>query len=239
MTRLKDRNHQIPGSLTFYEPSTKWKSTPWASFESIVQSLIAHRKGNAYNTAKLKLATDYQKVCDEVDNFNARICAANNWMGYIVTDTQGAPSLPKAQAAQHQSGAIAAAAGKAKRLWAGIRTLTDWYDSQEPAVPSEQSAARAKACSECPKNKPGSLETWFAAPAVEAIKRQVQKFADRKLTTPYDDKLHTCDACLCVNKLSVHAPLHLKLAHMSPDVLAELKLAPACWVVVEKKAAGL
>ena len=36
--------------------------------------------------------------------------------------------------------------------------------------------------------------------------------------------------------LSVHAPLQIKVANMPANVYAELKAAPACWVVKEREA---
>lgn len=232
--RLKSRTSSIPNGLIFYQPQVAaWRPSYQPSFSSLVQQVIAVRKANPYITQKNNLSTDPGQVADEVDTFNARHCLSQGWDAYVQTDG-GSVSIPKSQTPHQNQASIASVAGAAKRLWAGLRTLNDWYDSREPAVPPEQSAARAKVCAACPKNKPGDLETWFTRPAAEAIKRQIQKFADRKLSTPDDANLHTCEACLCINSLSVHAPLHLKLAHMTLDTRAALD--PKCWVISEEKA---
>ena len=232
--RLISRSKQIPGGMQFHIAAIPtFKLHSFSSLSSAAQQIIAVRQANPYLTQKNNWSTVTSVVEDEVDQYNAKVCAAMGWTNYI-TDTGGSVSIPKAQTPQQSPSNIAAAAGVAKRLWAGLRTLNDWYDSREPAVPPEQSSARAKVCVACPKNKPGDLETWFTRPAAEAIKRQIQKFADRKLSTPDDAKLHTCEACLCINSLSVHAPLHLKLAHMTLDTRAALD--PSCWVLAEEKA---
>lgn len=233
--RLKDRQRQVPNGYKFLQPQTNWQSPFFASFNVIVSSLIAHRKANPHLVKQHGWRTDEAGVADEVDEYNARICAQNGWTQYIMAPL-GEPPPPKSKPPTIQDQKQLSAAGlKAAKVWSGVKTLNEWYDSQEPAVPAELSIARAKACSECPFNEPGDYSKWFVAPAAEAIKRQVEKFSDRKLSTPYDDKLQVCKACLCVNKLSVHAPLRLKLAHMRPDVYAELETAPDCWVVRERK----
>ena len=198
MLALKDRQSQIPNGLTFYEASTKWQPPKFASFETIVQSLIAQRKANPYNTAKNKLATDYQAVCREVDTFNARLCTANGWTKFVL-DQGAAPPPPKSLSPQHQSN-VAAAAGTARRIWAGVRTLNDWIDSGEPAVEQGEADPRAAICVVCPLNGQGGLEKWFSIPASEAIKRQFQKLESRKLATPHDAKLGICMACTCPMK---------------------------------------
>jgi hypothetical protein len=234
MARLKSRDRFIPNGFVFYQPQTGWKAPKNRSFETIVNALIHHRKGNPHLVEKHHWATDHDTVADELDAFNAAVCERMGWKDFIQSNFTGsAPPKFFAPSPSDQS-SLAAAAGRIKKIWSGIRTLSQWYDSQEPGVPAELSTARAKTCSECLMNQPGDFSTWFTGPAAEAIKRQIEKFADRKLSTPYDDKLHTCAACLCVNKLSVHAPLHLKVANLSKEVEAELRKGnPDCWVVRE------
>jgi hypothetical protein len=234
MLKLASRQKSIPGGLIFHIPQLpNFKLPPQCSFAVAVQSIIAVRKANPYLAHKLGWKTDEHSVEEELDNFNARICAAQNWTAYIVTDTQGAPSLPK-QSPSHQSGAIAAAAGKAKKLWAGLRSTNDWIDSGIPAVSQAQSEARAAVCVACPLNGKGGLEAFFVVPASEAIKRQIQKLETRKLATSLDAKLGVCTACLCPLPLLVQTPLQFKLAHMTPDTRAALD--PKCWVTQEEKA---
>jgi hypothetical protein len=73
---------------------------------------------------------------------------------------------------------------------------------------------------------------------------------DRKLSTPYDDRLNVCKVCLCPLKLKVHTPLKYISAHMNEAVLADLMKVgqpdkelerlgqknedPKCWIVEER-----
>ena len=234
MLKLASREKSIPNGLQFHIPTLpNFKLPPQCSFSVAVQSIIAVRKANPYLANKLGWKTDEHSVENELDEFNARICAAMNWTNFIATDVQGAPSLPK-QLPSHQSGAIAAAANTAKKLWAGLRSTNDWIDSGVPAVPKEQAEARATVCVACPLNGKGGIESFFTVPASEAIKRQIQKLETRKLATSLDAKLGVCTACLCPLPLLVQTPLQFKLAHMTPDTRAALD--KSCWVISEEKA---
>jgi hypothetical protein len=234
MLKLQSREKSIPNGLQFHIPTLpNFKLPPQCSFAVAVQSIIAVRKANPYLAHKLGWKTDEHSVENELDFYNAQVCAAMNWTNFIVTDVQGAPSLPK-QLPSHQSGAIAAAANTAKKLWAGLRSTNDWIDSGVPAVPQAQSEARAVVCVACPLNGKGGLESFFTVPASEAVKRQIQKLETRKLATSLDAKLGVCTACLCPLPLLCQTPLQFKLAHMTPDT--RVALDPKCWVLAEEKA---
>jgi|ERR1035441_3161008 hypothetical protein len=235
MLKLNNRAKSIPNGLQFHIPQLpNFKLPPQCSFAVAVDSIVAVRKANPYLAHKLGWKTDQVSVENELDFFNASICAAQNWTSYIATEGQGAPPVPKPLAAQHKaSGAIAAAANTAKKLWAGLRSTNDWIDSGLPAVPQSQSEARAAVCVACPLNGKGGIESFFTVPASEAIKRQIQKLETRKLATSLDEKLGVCTACLCPLPLLVQTPLQFKLAHMTPDTRAALD--KSCWVTREEK----
>lgn len=239
MPRLKDRQRQIPGGLQLLVPETKWRAPAYASFETIVMQLIAHRQANPYLAQQHGWSTDPDTVRDYVDSFNASICKRMGWTEYY-TEGGAETALPfqRPTPPPTDPSKLSAVANNIKAIWAGLKTVNDWMDSNEPAVESSLSESRAKICSECPLNEVGNLETWFTRPAAEGIKRQIEKFSARNLTTSYDSKLHTCKACLCVNSLSVHVPIAIKVAHMSQETFDVLKTAPACWVVDEGKAIG-
>ena len=229
--RLRNRQMQIPNGLTFFEPCTGWTPRQYSSFSTIVARLIASRNANPALTRQHHLATDQQAVEAEVDLFNAKICLAQGWMDYILTEERNAPSIPKAMTPALHPSALSAAAGKAKRIWAGVKTLNDWIDSGEPAVEQEEADHRAGICVACPLNGQGGLEVWFTAPASEAIKRQFQKLEARKLATPHDATLGICSACSCPMRLKVWTPMHFIKEHLSPDVIAELRNGKDCWIV--------
>lgn len=234
MHMLINRQHQIPGGFRFYQPETQWRSQPFASFNSIVQALIQHRQGNPALTAKYGWPTDAGSVANEVDKYNALICAQMGWTKFIQSGGGAAPvpkATPLSPIALKQ---IAAAADKVRKIWAGVKTLNDWLDSGEPAVGVVQSEHRAEICSTCPKNTAGDLTAWFTIPAADTIKRQMGVLQDRQLSTTLDDKLNVCEVCLCPLKLKVHTPF--KFIKTPPDVMAQLRLVPNCWIPAEADA---
>lgn len=233
MARLNSRQIFIPGGFRFVQPEIRWQSTPWASFDSIVNSLIQARKANPAQVAKFGWATDYPSVANEVDNFNAQVCLAMGWTDYVTGDAPAAPP-PKAQAL-HDQQALAAAAGRIKKLWSGVKTLNAWLDSGDPPVSQSQSNIRASVCVECPHNGKGDWTRWFTVPASEVIKRQVARLHERNISTALDDRLVCCEPCLCPLRVKVQTPIKYIKEHTDPAVLAELSAVPQCWVPQECK----
>ena len=234
--RLRDRNRQIPNGLTFLQPETNWRPQRFASFSVIVNSLIAHRKGRPDLVASKKWALDYDTVANEVDAFNGLLCARHGWTDYIMGN-EGEPPPPKSQAllAQERS-QIAVAAGRAKKIWAGVKTLNEWIDSGTPPVPSATSEIRGKTCAACPKNGKGDFTSWFTRPASEVIAKQIERINGMKLTTSSDAVLNVCSVCLCPLKVKCHTPLEYIKKHTSDEVLSELRAVPGCWVAKEADA---
>lgn len=236
MARLKNRQIQIPGGLKFYQPQTKWQPPAFASFAVIVQSLISHRNANPALRDANRWPTDEATVADEVDEFNARMCEQAGWTDYIQSAVGTAPPPFFPAPSQMDQSKLVAAAGVVKKIWAGVRTLNDWLDSGDDPVPAEQSANRAAVCADCPKNVPGDFSTWFTKPASEAIRRQLERVKDRKLSTPDDVKLNICEVCYCPMKLKVHTPLKYINAHLSDEVLKALESGNNCWILSERRA---
>lgn len=87
--RLKDRNRQIPNGMRFLQPETNWQPPRFASFNTIVNSLISHRRANPHLLATKKWRIEYNDVADEVDEFNAMICVRHNWMEYVMSPGGG------------------------------------------------------------------------------------------------------------------------------------------------------
>jgi len=233
MAMLKNRQMQVPNGMRFTQPETKWHSTPWSSFDTIVNAVIAHRLGNPALARKHKWATDYESVANEVDRFNAAICESKGWTEFIIPAPTESPP-PKFKALSPFAGKqLSAAADKVKKVWQGVRSLNDWMDSKAPAVGGILSQKRAEICIKCPVNGQGGLEEWFTKPASEIIKRQFERASDRNLKTTVDEKLGVCQACLCPLKLLVHVPLEFKLAHMGLETRKALD--SRCWILAEEK----
>lgn len=233
---LRDRNHFIPGGFIFYQPETKWRPRGGQSFSSVVDQLIRHRAGNPHLAQQHNWKMNRAEVEQEVDDFNARRCAATPGWGKFVMSLDGGGPPPKSialsQADQRQ---VSAAAGLAKKIWSGVRTINDWIDSGSAPVHQTVANARASICARCPKNGQGDFTTWFTKPAAGAIKKQIEKLAERKLSTPHDAKLNICEVCLCPLKLKVHTPLPFIKTHLSDVVIADLKAVGGCWIIEEMK----
>jgi hypothetical protein len=104
VSRLISRTKFIPGGFRWLEPATQFAIRPWSSFDSAVQQIIAHRQGNPALTARLGWSTDYAAVSNELDSFNASICAAMQWTDYIATDSgQAVPAAPPPQPEQQKA----------------------------------------------------------------------------------------------------------------------------------------
>ncbi len=222
----------IPGGFKFIQPETNFTTRPFASFQSIVNAVCIHRRGNKALLDK-GLATEPSAVADEVEAFQVRLCEANGWTNYISVTGGGAgvPFLQSQNPSDQKQ--LAHAAGVARKLWSGIKTLNDWLDSGESPVPQAQAESRAKTCVACPLNGVGDLTSWFTKPAAGAIHRQQERMYGRNISTSLDGQLGVCSACLCPMKLKVQTPWKFIKPHLTPEVLAELGKGRDCWQLAE------
>jgi hypothetical protein len=222
MPRLKDRSRQIPGGLKFIEPATKWQPPPFSSFDTIVRLLVQHRQANAVIAQQNKWSTAYDEIADEVDAYNARICATHGWNEFIVAgDT---PPKPEARS----SSSPAASAG---RVVAGVKLLVDWLGEGGTPVDNMRASMRAAVCAGCPQNGKGDWTRWFTVPASNLIRKQIAIRQDLDLSTPHDGDLGVCEACGCPLKLKVHTPMDVLAAHTRREALQEMP--QNCWIKTE------
>jgi hypothetical protein len=231
--RLKSRQSQIPNGFRFIQPQTNWRPRNFISFDSIVRDLIRHRSGRPDLVAKHGWSLDYDAVANEVEQFNVNICLKHGWMNYLDGGASGAAPPKTKPPSPENVKQVNVAAGVASKIWSGIKTLDEWIDSGEPPVAAELSEQRASVCAACPKNTSGDFTSWFTKPAAGAIKKQIERLQDRKLSTTFDAKLNVCDICLCPLKLKVHTPLPYIKAHMTDEVLVDLQQVQGCWIVAE------
>lgn len=63
-----------PGGWKFFQPQTGWSApTPVSStFEQTAELIIKHRKMNPAATQQHQLSTDYNDVCDELENYTRK-----------------------------------------------------------------------------------------------------------------------------------------------------------------------
>lgn len=234
MARLKDRNRQIPNGFIFLQPETQWKPPAFASFQTIVDSLIAHRMGNPFLVQKHGWSTDPVAVADEVDAFNAKVCQIMGWGDYIDAGAGGAPSVPFPL--PNRPGLF----GKLNQVAAGGKTLVKWIARKEEAVSSNLAEERARLCTNlkgdgkaCPLNTKGDWTAFFTVPVSNAIRAALEDRSRMNLSTPYDAQLGVCDGCNCPLKLKVHMPIARILEDMPTESFDSL--VPDCWIRSEKK----
>ena len=234
MPRLKSRQSQIPNGFIFFQPETQWKPPPFASFQTIVDSLISHRKGNPYLVQKHGWSTDPVAVANEVDEFNAKVCQHMGWNDYVDAGAGGAPTVPFPLLNPPSL------SGRLNQLVAGGKTLVKWVTRKEEAVPANLAEDRARICCNpnadgkpCPLNTKGDWTAFFTVPVSNAIRAAVEDRARMNLTTPYDDQLGVCDGCNCPLKLKVHMGIDSILADMPQESFDAL--VPGCWIRAEKR----
>jgi hypothetical protein len=232
--RLKSRDKQCPNGFTFYDAATRYRARPYTSFTVIVQEVIQARLGNPAVAARL--STNPDDVAYEVDRYIAEICRASGWNDYVYEEGRTAVNAPPFHLPQNPGSNLSEAGRRLKNVAAGSKTILEWIASKEQAVLPEISERRAGVCAACPKNEPiKSLLDHFEAAAAAAVQRELHRRADWQLITTHDAALGVCGICHCVNALSVHCPLELKLKHMPAETRAALP--ENCWVIQESKTA--
>lgn len=220
--RIKNRQLFVPGGWKFFQPETSWNLPNNVSFDVGVQAIIAHRKGNPFLIQKHGWSIDPHQVAEELDRFNARFCEQMGWTDYIMgTPIVDAPNphLPRPILQSLQNVAD------------GAEPVIEFLKDPSQAVPRTLANHRAEICATCPKNGKGDFTRWFTIPLSQAIRRAVSAQNEIQLTTPSDEALNVCEACLCPLKLKVHFPIGLITKHMNPDIRKELD--PRCWILHE------
>lgn len=219
------RSQIPPGGWQWYQPQTKWNAPNPISntFDAQVINIIKHRMANPAIMLRHKLATDKASVGKElVDYTRARL-----GMG---PEVETFPKHPAPPAQPQLGGALSQAVAVVKKMAAGAALLMEWDESGLPPVSSAISTLRASICADCPKNEKGkSLTEYFTRPLAAATQRRFERLQELNLTTPHDDKLQVCQACLCPLRLKVHTPIELIAKRLKPEQRAELD--PRCWIL--------
>lgn len=233
MSRLANRQMQIPGGFKFMQPEINWRARP-GSFHGIVQQIIRARSSNVHYLKKHGWSVDPAVVADELDAYNAKICVANGWDKYVIGGAVGGlpPPLPKPRSPEQEK-LLGVAAAKAKKIWTGVKTLNDWLDSGEPPVSKALSEARSATCVACPLNGKGDFTAFFTVPAAASIKRQIERMQERSISGSLDDKLGVCEACLCPLVIKTKTPMKFIKPYLSGEMIDELRKGKDCWVLKE------
>ena len=235
------------------------------SFDTLVNAVISVRKANRlsgvstdYNAVADEVDEFNATLCDKMGWHDYIIGATTRGTSMPPFNPQplsrlGAPArvagggspvaIPKDSPflkpyeAPKVSGAIKDAVSSVKKLAAGAATLLDWEEQQMPHVPQELAEKRASVCAVCPKNIQGKhLSEYFTAPAAAMIKERLERMKQLDLHTSHDEKLQTCDACLCQMRLKVWFPMALVLKRLTKERRAELNQdSPRCWQLTESE----
>lgn len=233
MPKLVSRERYIPNGFRFYQPEIKWQAPPNASFNVIVNTLIRARQANPPLIQKYGWSTDYNTVANEVDTFNASLCASMGWTEFFVPDGGQASPPPFSNSPLPSQSELSAVGEKVKTIWSGVKTLNEWLDSGTAPVAQDVAEKRAAICAGCPKNVPGDFTAWFTIPAAAAIKKQLERVSERKLATAVSDRLNVCEICYCPMKLKVFTPVEFIRRHTRAETMAQLRAVPGCWVPAE------
>ena len=220
MAALKNPQLSIPGGFQFYVPDTKFQPTPFSSLDSIVQQLIAHRKGRPDLCHKHQWSLDPAVVYQEVLQYQVAVCVRNGWNDYLLGGSEGTAFFPPPIHPPLRQ--------RARNVAAGVETIVSWEDDGAPIVEQALANRRAEICSVCPQNGKGGLERYFTVPAANAIRKQIERKHDMKMETPFDDKLGVCEACTCPLVLKPWMPLDNILEKILPEQAAALD--ENCWI---------
>lgn len=219
MSRLKDRQRQIPGGFRFAIPELNYASSPFSSFDIITNSVFSVMQANPALASARGWPQTRGDVADWVDEFNANVCWHNGWKEYINGEPSGEPPKYTAPPAK-----LAALAG-------GAQAIVEWLGAGGAPVSSELAAGRAKVCVKCPLNQQGDLSNFFERATSELIRRQIASARSESFTTPDDNKLGVCSACYCPLRLKVHFPIHHIRKNLTLESTAALDAN--CWITKE------
>lgn len=214
-----------PGGWQYHQAQTGWSvPTPTGyTHDQVVNMIIKHRLSNPAIVAKYSLSTDPGTVSLELIKFQ-------QIRGALPPDT--IPKLtPPPVNPPRLVGAVQDAVAAVKKLAAGGSALYEWEELGYPHVEPSVAASRAATCAICPKNQQGrSLTEYFTVPVAELYNKRFQKLQEMKLSTPDDDKLAVCQACLCPMRTKIWFPNDLLKKRLLPEQKPLLnQINPRCW----------
>lgn len=223
---LKSRETLPPGGWVFRQPETNWISKFGRTFDETVDDIIKHRSANP----RFKLSTDWAAVAIELELFTELRLRSMRGAESYLTPTDPKPTRPQRPSIVKDAGAVGA--NKKPSVVAGVPVLINWLGSGLHPVAKELAEERAAICANCPQNRPGDWRHWFTEKVASVLKVQMEIKNDMALSTPSDDKLNVCKACVCELKLKVWTPLEHITDHMDDDM--KRRLDERCWILKGK-----
>lgn len=228
--RLRNTNHRLPGGWRYqqFDQNGRLLHTfpasfdPWAMF---LGRVLSFRKLNHLPGA------DPDTVEKDVTEFLAREFGGDPRYFTGTTAQKKTTSTPRSPS---PSG-LAKLAARSKALVGGATTVIDWLGDGLKPVAATLAQNRADACTgrldgqPCPNNNNGWKPFESAASVIRA-------WASRKnemnLSVLGEDKLHSCDVCLCSLPTKVWVPMKTILER-TPNAMIEKFKAEApekCWM---------
>ena len=236
MAKMRDRNMFPPNGWLFTQPQTGWEAPKDSSFDVVVTAIIAHRNGNRFITKENNLSTDPAFVAEELDGYNAERCLRAGWNHFLADASPGGQWLPR-----RLSRSVGAVVESVKKTAAGIKVVSSWLGAGLRPVEQSLADKRSLTCLECPNNTDPNWIQKLDSIAAADIKKLAEIKNDMKLTTPYDDRLHSCAICDCSLTLKPWVPIaHIK-SETSAEALSKLSAVKTnsgkpCWVAEEIEA---
>ena len=209
-----------PQGWQFRQPQMNW-DMPYPvsqTIDSATKEIIKVRLKNPALTAKHNLSTHFAVVQDELIKFNA-----------MRTGTALAPPTSFTNPLRSLPQAVGVLAAAVKRTAEGGALLLEWEESGQPPVSADTASRRASFCVECPKNGKGDMTRWYTIPVSEMLRKRMARVHAMKLTTPYDDQLGICEACLCPLALKVWTPMDLIQKRLKAEQRSALW--EKCWIL--------
>lgn len=232
MPRLKQRNRSIPNGMRFYVPQTKWRPPQYASFDTIVNTLMSHLRANKHVLDQNGWKLDYGFLADVVDTYNANICLSMGWNDYIVMENNpGVALVPKQKPLPQKTERPKSVVAGAKKIVEGAKIIIEWINSGADAVAQELAEERAAICVACPLNGQGDWTAYFTTPVSMAIRSELEKRKNMNLSTSHDSKLKVCTGCMCPLPLKVHIGIEKIVSKL--DEPTRSKLDSNCWILKE------
>lgn len=114
----------------------------------------------------------------------------------------------------------------------GTKTLGSWFIKGREFVPQEQADRRAATCASCVLNdEPEGCTSCN----MSKLHELVEKFVGKRKTSSHD-RLKSCRACLCNNRVKVWLPLKILIDNTEPE--DKERLTPQCWILEEERNAA-
>lgn len=237
MSILKSRTVFPPGGWLFRQPQTGWPADPQkefngATFDQVVDKIIAHREANP----RFKLPLDREIVEQELEIFTAfRLRSVKGSASYLAVGPAEIPKAPAPLSSLGLAGVAGTVGGAVRKIVAGVGVMADWFGSGLQPVSGAEAQSRADVCTgrgrsdgRCPLNKPTHWTEWAKEAIAARIKSQVEAKAQMELHVEGEAELGTCSACTCVLPLKVWTPLEHIKAHMTEEDAKALD--SRCWI---------